>query len=198
MINGFSPKPIVFTGLTIDQVDGVASFHSDLGATVRVIDNGAGSFSVEVTYSSTAAHPDGSQMAKIETLKAEIARSWGDHPACPACIKIIDYINALPSDELAMLTFTSLKNAAGEKEITQQVLDAVTLLSSTSIHALDTHLLFIDDDEREFEIKKKELAEARKTGQFIHPETGTAVVDFESKIIPFFVPSRRFLSFKDS
>jgi hypothetical protein len=136
-------------------------------------------------------------MAKIDQLKEEVSRNWGEHPACRACIRIIDYMHALPEDELSMLTFTSLKNAAGEQEINQRIVDAVTLLSSTSIHALDTHLLFIDDDEQEFEIPKGELAEARREGVFIHPNTGEPVADFEAKIIPFFVPSKRFLSFRD-
>jgi hypothetical protein len=75
-------------------------------------------------------------MANIDQLKEEVAKKWGDHPACHTCIKIIDYINSLPDDELSMLTFTSLKNAAGEKEINDKLVHAVTLLSSTSIQAL--------------------------------------------------------------
>lgn len=137
-------------------------------------------------------------MAKIDKLKEEVSKNWGDHPACRTCIRIIDYIHALPDDELSMLTFTSLRNAAGEEDINARIIDAVTLLSSTSIHALDTHLLFIDDDEQEFEISKAMLAEARQTGVFIHPQTGEPVADFEHKVVPFFVPSKRFLSFRDS
>lgn len=136
-------------------------------------------------------------MASIDQLKEEVSKNWGDHPACRLCINIIEYLGASSADELAMLTFTDLKEAAGELEITEEVIRAVTLLSSTSIHALDTHLLFIDDEDHEFEIEKAQLAEARKRGVFIHPKTGTQVPDFESKIVPFFVPSQRFLSLKD-
>jgi hypothetical protein len=113
------------------------------------------------------------------------------------CLRIIDYINALPLEELEMLAFASFKNAAGAQEISDEIVRAVTLLSSTSIHALDTKLLFVDDDESEFEIEKSALAAARDSGLFIHPKTGIPVSDFEARIIPFFVPSKRFLMFKD-
>lgn len=136
-------------------------------------------------------------MASIDQLKEEVSRNWGEHPACRLCIKIIEHMNALPADELAMLTFADLKDASGEQEFSQRIVDAAALLSSTSIHALDTHLLFIDDEENEIEIDKADLATARRSGVFIHPKTGDPVCDFESKIIPFFVASKRFLSLRD-
>src|SRR4051812_19587219 len=114
-------------------------------------------------------------MASIDQLKEEVSKKWGDHPACRLCINIIEYLGALSADELAMLTFTDLKDASGEREFTQRIVDAVALLSSTSIHALDTHLLFIDDEENEIEIDKADLAHARRSGVFVHPKTGDSV-----------------------
>jgi len=136
-------------------------------------------------------------MASIDQLKDEVSKNWGDHPACRLCINIIEYLGALSADELAMLTFTDLKEASGEREFSQRIVDAVALLSGASIHALDTHLLFIDEEKNEIEIDKADLASARRSGVFVHPKTGDAVADFESKIIPFFVASKRFLSLRD-
>lgn len=98
----------------------------------------------------------------------------------------------LRDEELRMLTFATFKNAAQTAAIDEKLIRAVGLLTNSSVHALDSRLLFIDDEAREFEIEKEELAEARKTGLFIHPETGSPVEHFESKIIPFFVPSEKF------
>jgi hypothetical protein len=136
-------------------------------------------------------------MSNIDKLKDEVRESWRDSPLLHTCLSIIDFLNQLPLDELQMLTFSSFKTAVGEDEVTDEVIRAVALLANTSIHALDTKLLFIDDDENEFELEKRDLANARRTGELIHPETGRGVRDFESKIIPYFVPSERFLTLKD-
>jgi hypothetical protein len=136
-------------------------------------------------------------MPKIDDLKNEVVKGWAESPALNTCIRIIDYINALPKDELQMLTFTSLQHAAGEESVTDDLLRAVSLLANTSIHALDSKLLFIDDDEREFDVSKAELSVARLKGVFIHPDSGQPVPNFEKKIVPYFVPSDRFFEFKD-
>ena len=52
----------------------------------------------------------------------------------------------------------------------------------------------MDDDNSEHELSPVELAEARATGLLIHPETGESVPEFEAKVVPFFVPSARFLA----
>ena len=135
-------------------------------------------------------------MSNINVLKDEVKERWRDSPLLHACLSIIDYLNVLPLNEMQMLTFGSFKEALGQKEITDEVVRAVALLANTSIHALDTKLLFIDDNENEFELEKNDLAEACLKGEFFHPETGIGVRDFESKIVPYFVPSQRFLHFK--
>ncbi|WP_027518487.1 hypothetical protein [Bradyrhizobium sp. WSM1417] len=135
-------------------------------------------------------------MPNIDELKAEVKESWRDSPLLQACLSIIDYLNKLPLDEMQMLTFSSFKEAVGEKDLTEDVVRAVALLANTSIHALDAKLLFIDDDDNEFELEKSDLADARHRGEFFHPETGIGIRDFESKIVPYFVPSQRFLDLK--
>jgi hypothetical protein len=53
-------NPIVFTGLTLDQANATAQYHSHLGATVQVIGDGTGLFSVEVSYPSAGTGSVGS------------------------------------------------------------------------------------------------------------------------------------------
>lgn len=131
-------------------------------------------------------------MSRIEELKAELLERWSDNATLPLCLLLVDAMEKLPDEEMSMLTFTSLMNLVDRAGIDEDLLLAVGLLSNTSIHALDSKLLFIDDDEREFEVPKEELAEAQRTGEFVHPETGQPVDHFESKIVPFFVPSEKF------
>ena len=93
-----------------------------------------------------------------------------------------------------MLTFRTLSNAAGKDHVDEELLRAITILVSSKIAALDAHALFVDDDQTEHELDAKEWAQVRRTGRLIHPETGVPVPEFEAKIVPFFVPSARFLA----
>jgi hypothetical protein len=67
-------------------------------------------------------------------------------------------------------------------------------LVSSRVAALDARGLLVDDDHSEHELSADKLADARATGQLVHPETGELVPDFESRVIPFFVPSTRLLA----
>jgi hypothetical protein len=64
--------------------------------------------------------------------------------------------------------------------------NAITILVSSNVAALDAHAMLVDDDETEHEIAIEYLNLARATGEFIHPETGEPIEDFESKVFPFF------------
>ena len=131
-------------------------------------------------------------MSRIAELKAELVERWSGNATVELCLRIIDSLSTLSDEETRMLTFTSFKNVVDKKSIDEELIRAISLLANTSIHALDSKLLFVDDDEHEFEIDKEELAKAKRTGFLIHPETGEPVEEFESKIIPFFVPSEKF------
>jgi hypothetical protein len=135
-------------------------------------------------------------MTKVGDLKAKLNREWPAGHRLELSLRIIDYLTDIPNDQLEMLTFSSIMKVAGADDVDADLVGAVSLLSNNSIHALETRLLFIDDDNRRLKIDKKELAEARRKGIFIHPESGEPVEDFESKIIPYFVPTADFLRLK--
>jgi hypothetical protein len=46
-------SPIIFKGLTLDQANAIAKYHSDRGAKVSIAADGSGSFTVRVTYPSS-------------------------------------------------------------------------------------------------------------------------------------------------
>jgi hypothetical protein len=131
-------------------------------------------------------------MSRLDKLKAELRERWSGNATLELCLRLVDIMDELPDDEMNMLTFASFMNLVERAKIDEELIRAVGLLSNTSVHALDSKLLFIDDDDREFEIEKEELAAARKSGEFIHPESGAPVPQFESKIISYFVPSDKF------
>jgi hypothetical protein len=132
-------------------------------------------------------------MSRVDQLKAELKERWSENATVELCLRILDVLDGLPDEELRMLTFASFMNAMHREAIDEELIRAVSLLANTSIHALDSRLLFIDDEEREFEIEKEELAAAKASGEFIHPESGEPVKEFEEKIIPYFVPSQKFM-----
>lgn len=135
-------------------------------------------------------------MNLVETLKAGLLERWGERPVTQLCLRIVDFLFAVPDGQLEMLTLTSLKNAAGKPEVDAELIAALSLLVSTTEHLLDSKLVLVDDDEQEHDIGKEEYAEARASGSLIHPDTGRAVQNFEGKIFPYFVASSRLRQLK--
>lgn len=129
----------------------------------------------------------------LEKIREELNASWKNLPAADLCMRILDYVENTPREELRFLTYMNLSMAAGLKEINGDLLAAVNMLTSSNLALLDAHALFIDDDEEEFEIPTNDLANALLTGEFTHPETGELVPDYEKHVIPFFAPTERLL-----
>lgn len=91
-----------------------------------------------------------------------------------------------------MLTFADLVAVAGIKEADEQFIRALSIMVS-SIDALHTKYMLIDDKGEEFEIEDEIIADAQRSGVLIHPETGEAVTEYEKKLFPFFTASTSYL-----
>ena len=157
--------------------------------------------SMSVRASSTICSNSGDQggfrkstQMSVDAIKDELLQRWRDEPAAKLCLNIVDFMAQAPHEQLVMLTFGTLSHAAGKKSVDSELLTAITILASSKIAVLDPKALFIDDDETEYEISTEELADAQESGALVHPYTGETLTNFESKIMPFFVPSERFLS----
>lgn len=131
-------------------------------------------------------------MADPNFFIKRIRDRWGGDPAEALCLAILQYMLGQPSQKLSMLTFADFISIAGRENVDGELMRAISILVS-SVDALDTRYMFIDDDGEEFELDDEEIAEARKTGLFVHPETGRPVDEYERKLFPFFTPSRAFL-----
>jgi hypothetical protein len=125
-------------------------------------------------------------------IKEELQKRWQGDPIVMLCVSIVDFVAALPPDQRRMLTFRTLSKAVGRDRVDDELMRALTILVSSRVAAFDAHAMLVDDDESEHEIDPTELAHARSTGELIHPETGRPVAEFETRVIPFFVPSARF------
>jgi hypothetical protein len=128
-------------------------------------------------------------MTSLETMRAEISRRWDDNPAVPISIRILEFLAEAPEEELQMLTFYSLSKIAQTDGIDDLLIQAVGLLSNSSISAIEVQLVFIDDEEEYFPISKTEYATAKEIGFLPHPETGEQLHDFQNAVIATFTPT---------
>lgn len=126
-----------------------------------------------------------------DQIKAEIARDFNGIPIANVCLRLVEFVERLPADQTEMLTYRTFQRALDKASVDEELVAAITLLTSSKLAAFDMHGMFIDD-ENEYELTAGELAQIHQTGELIHPHTGEAVADFESKLIPFFTPSARF------
>ena len=129
------------------------------------------------------------QLAKLrEKLTAEYAGDEG----LPTSLCVLDYIAELPDEELRHLRLHSLAEGIG-RSIDHLLLRAIAILVAGTVSVLETHLELIDDDDDPIEIEKSELTKAQETGSLVHPVNGKLIKDFESKIYPYFVPTKTFV-----
>lgn len=129
----------------------------------------------------------------IDDLKRDVAEGWPDIPAATLAQGIIDFMGKLNKQELRMLTLPTLLQAIGRDQVNQEFLAALAILASSRVHALDAKAFYCEEDDEEFHVDATELATARSIGSLVHPTTGELIDDFESKLIPYFESSQRFL-----
>lgn len=129
----------------------------------------------------------------VDDLKREVSEGWPDIPAGSLALNIIEFMSGLDVQELRMLTIPVLLKAVDRMEVDEEFLTALAILVSSTVHVLDVKTLLVDEDESSVRVEAKELANARKFGALAHPETGELIEDFESRLIPYFQSSERFL-----
>lgn len=130
----------------------------------------------------------------IEEIKIELKDGWHDVPAADLALCIIDFMAKLDDQELRMLPIPLLLEVSGRKEPDPEFFAALAILVSSTIHVLDAKAFYTEEEDHEFHIDTKELARARREGELVHPESGALIDDFESKLIPYFESSGRFLA----
>jgi len=123
-------------------------------------------------------------MHKDEAL-ARVREDLGRYPDLErVCEAIVKYVSTRSADMLQRITFRVLSSAAGLSEI-QDVIPAVQYLSGSRVPLFEVAYMFIDGDE-EFDVSSEELAEARSTHIFYHPDLGEPVDNFEKSIYVYF------------
>lgn len=131
-------------------------------------------------------------MSDLDQLRLDLIASWGGKPAGELCLKLFERLAATPIGDLEMLTYPTLARILERPKVDHEVVIAVGILVTSSLHALEARALLIDDDQ-EYELDASQVAHAERTGELLHPESGELVEDFDSKLMPFFVPTTRFL-----
>lgn len=127
----------------------------------------------------------------LKDLQDEILKKWDDVPAASLSIDILSFLADLPESELKVLTFRTLAGAAGRKPFDADLLAAINILSG-SLSLLDAHAFFVDENDKEYELDDEEFAEARRSGEIVHPVSGELIPEAANYIVPFFVPTDRF------
>lgn len=119
---------------------------------------------------------------------ARIQEDLGANPELGRiCLEIVRYLAETPAERLQRVTFGSLSTAAGLENV-QDVVLAVQYLSGARLRLLEPQFTFILGD-HEFDIPNEDVAEARRTNVFYHPELGEPVPDFEDTLYMYFAVS---------
>lgn len=103
-----------------------------------------------------------------------------------ACFRLVDYV--FSHSDLSHLTFTKLAKVI-ETDDSVLVLKVAQYMAGATVQLLDMRFeLIVGDDV--FDLDDEYIEEYRMTGKLMHPDMGIEVEDVESKIYPYFVPSK--------
>jgi hypothetical protein len=137
-------------------------------------------------------------MPPIDQLKEEVERSWPAEPATKLCTLIIDCIASFSPQQSRMFTFGNLCRMVGKSAPDNDLLTALNILVSSRVQALDARALFVDERQSEYEVDLEEINAARESGMLVHPRSGEMISNYQAYVVPFFVPSAKFLGMTDA
>lgn len=129
-------------------------------------------------------------MISRQEIIEQIKKDWGDQPQSEICSSIFNYLLSLASQNYFHLTYGSLRSVIGGNYEDCMILTSIQYLCGERTHLLNTNFELIDEDANYFDVTDIELKTAQETGQFIHPETGEIINDFENYIYIYFQPSQ--------
>ncbi|WP_313419418.1 hypothetical protein [Stenotrophomonas sp.] len=137
-------------------------------------------------------------MAGLHKIKSEILGSLGDSPVSFVCVRILDYAESQRSENLRMLTYTSLARAARIDPGDPVFAMAIHQLLGGGRKALFVkHYLLKDFDGEARRIDDRVVREAYISRE-IELSDGTVVSDVEEYLIPYFSASAALLKAKAS
>jgi hypothetical protein len=109
-------NPILFTGLTLDQANATAQYHSHLGAIVQVTGDGTGLFSVEVSYPSAGTGSGGSNRSGTGSSNGAHGSSdeiaWGKKVGADFKTKLIAICTGLACDPSYLMAAMAFETGA--------------------------------------------------------------------------------------
>lgn len=130
-------------------------------------------------------------MINKDYIEKEIKHDWRDNGRLiEICLRILDYVYK-GANIYTHISFGSLNQLLEGKFSEVEILKAIQYLCGDKVEVLDINFEFIDDDDTSYQIVKENVAEAIKTGYFVHPITGDVLekAEFESKIFSYFTPT---------
>ena len=134
-------------------------------------------------------------MDRLDGIKEELERG-ADPDLLPDCLRILEFMDRLPDEQLEMLSWSSLAKATGRKAPDKVLIAAVAYLVNSPAHVLEPKGLFIDENDEEYVLTPEVIHAAIEDGVFAHPYTGELVADFAKHVFPFFHASDRFKQLK--
>lgn len=132
---------------------------------------------------------------EIAIIKSKIKEMCGcNTPIYLYSSMIIDFMIYAKPQELRMITYRDIIRETKLDDINNELLSALTILTSDKINFLEIKAFFHDDDNNEdYEISFSDIREAKNKGGMPHPSSGQLVINFSEHIIPYFSASPYFI-----
>lgn len=126
-------------------------------------------------------------------IDQQLKQIWGsDSPEYDASLAIVQFLQS-EAHVASHITFSLLFQLAKNQQVNdaESVLCAVRYLSGPDLHMLDMRFSFFgnDDEPQADSFSTVELAEIKRQGKYLDPQTGVDVFDIDNRFHCYFVPS---------
>ncbi len=123
---------------------------------------------------------------QIEEIKEELYDLSSKVHTAEISVKILEYLLSKNKNDLQFITYQSLQLGLDLEVVNADLVSAVSHLTNHNPPVFKPHIMFVTEEEEEYEISLEEYQSALKNGVLVHPESGEECIDFKSKLFPFF------------
>lgn len=115
-----------------------------------------------------------------------INNGWGDSTVTRLCKSLVDEVYSLQPQATRSLSYHTLLGLVNEREISQDFLAAMNILTSSEFAIFNVKGYFVDDAEQSYELSDADFESVVCNNELVHPETGELVDNPAEKVSPFF------------
>jgi len=126
------------------------------------------------------------EFLSVPGKRAAIAENWNDSPAATIAIKIVDAVSKSAVEEKKSWRVGEILEMLGKKELTQDVVAALSILVQSEYAIFHVSADFVDSDNMWHRLSAEEFQRVIDEDTLLHPVTQVRIESASKSVVPLF------------